>query len=199
MQGWLMQLCAANNVEIVEDYNQGLDPDALSDDLTSHGWCLGMVMDWLRCKRNHVDFWNSFHSGDGKLRVRYIMARQALADKKGTTADVVNKMQVALGQAGMRLQSSEHEDVAHVSAANLYNSLSGCRGRYVSLVIGGVGASHAIGILISQTQLVLMDPNAGEFVFPNKATFRKWLSVYLTGMNYSGVGMLSEYQMDAFA
>lgn len=198
MDGWLFNLCASNDVEIVADYQQSQDPAALKDDLTSGGWCLGMVMDWLRCKRNSIDFWDSFESGEGRKRVRFVMARQRIAGKKGNARDVADKMKVALGAAGLTLQTSEREDVGHVSAANLYNSLAKCRGRYISLIIGGAGGSHAIGILISQTQIVFMDPNSGELVFPNKATFRRWLSVYLTGMNYFGGGLLSEYQLDAF-
>ncbi len=32
----------------------------------------------------------------------------------------------------------------------------------------------------------------------NICTFRRWLSIYLTGMNCAGHGLLSEYRMDAF-
>lgn len=198
MDAWLIRLCVSNNVEIVEDYEQCLDPMALGDDLTSSGWCLGMVLHWLRAKRRTEDFWNNFHNLNGKSQVRFVMARQALCSRKGSRKDVEEKMQEELRKEKLRLQSSESESVAHISAANLYNSLSKAKGRYISLVIGGTGGSHALGILISQTQLVFMDPNAGEFVFPSRAAFRAWLPMFLTGQNYFGSGMLSNYQMDAF-
>lgn len=199
MDAWLVNQCRTKNIEIVEAYNQSIDPDALSDDLTNGGWCLGMTMDWLRCKRNYVDFWTSFHKEDGKERIRFIMARQAIISKWGRQIDIANKMQVSLKSAGLSLQSSEREKVEHISSANICNSFSGTRGRYVYLIIGGPGGAHAIGLFKSQTQIVLMDPNSGEFVFPSISAFRAWLSIYLTGMNYASMGLLVEYQMDAFS
>lgn len=199
MDAWLANICQMKNVEIVEDYDQSEDPAAQADELTEGGWCLGVVIDWLRCKRNSMDFWDSFRSGSGKNRVRFIMARQAIIKAKGSGSDVAGKMKEGMKAAGMSERSSNARlNIGQVSAADLYHALAATQGRYITVVIGGAGGSHALGILISQTQLVFLDPNAGEFAFPTKATFREWLPIFLTGMGYSGQGLLSSFQMDSF-
>ncbi|MEW5716806.1 YopT-type cysteine protease domain-containing protein [Pseudomonas sp. SB113] len=200
MDGWLLHLCQKFDVEIVKDYEQDNDPAKLSYDLTKRGWCHGMTIDWLRCKRNSIDFWESFNSDSGKHRVRFLMARQNMINLKGTVADKKSKIQAGMSSAGLVLRTLEQDegDIGQVSAADLVNSLLRVRGRYVCLAIYGLGGAHAMGILVSQTQFVFMDPNAGEFVFPKESVFRLWLSRYLTFMGYSSAGVLSYYSMYSF-
>jgi hypothetical protein len=199
MDGWLLHLCQKFDVEIVRDYKQGHDPAMLNYDLTRGGWCFGMTIDWLRCKRNGIDFWASFNSDSGKHRVRFLMARQGMISLKGTVADTDAIIQAGMSSVGLVFRTFEEKmNIGQVSAADLANSLLRLRGRYVCLAISGPGGAHMMGILVSQTQLVFMDPNAGEFVFPKESVFRPWLSRYLTFKGYSSMGLLSSYAMFSF-
>ncbi len=200
MDGWLLHLCQKFDVEIVKDYEQDNDPAKLSYDLTKRGWCHGMTIDWLRCKRNSIDFWESFNSDSGQHRVRFLMARQNMTNLKGTVADEKSKIQAGMSSAGLVLRTLEQDegDIGQVSAADLVNSLLRGRGRYVFLAIYGLGGAHAMGFLRSQTQVVFMDPNAGEFVFPKESVFRPWLSEYLKLKRYDLLGMLSSYSVHSF-
>jgi hypothetical protein len=198
MDEWLAKLCANHNVEIVEEYVQSKDPRSQADDLTQEGWCLGMVVQWLRCKKEYIDFWKWWQTPEALTKVRFIMARQALLNLLKSANDSGLKVQTAMKQVGFIskvIEYKEPEDRA--SAGDLYDSLGKMNGRYISLCIGGSGGAHALGLLISQTQLTFFDPNSGEYTYPRKAAFRAWLPWYLTGMGYSS-DMLSVYRMESF-
>lgn len=199
MEAWLARLCVDANVEIVEDYQQGYDPAALTDDFTADGWCLGMVIDWLRCRHWNRNFWQSFSTDSGRSRVRFIMARQRAIDTKSVVADRYTKIPRAMQQAGLTLQSSHEDlDVGQISAQAICATVMQASGRYHVIVIGGVGGRHAVGIYESITQIVFMDPNAGEFVFSTYQHLRKWLPVFLTGMGYAARDQLESLRVDSF-
>lgn len=200
MDEWLLYLCQKYNVEIVKNYKQGNDPAMLRYDWTSGGWCHGMVIDWLRCKRNSIDFWESFNSDSGKNRVRFLMTSQAISYKKNTNAGHESRHRTAMSSTGLVLLTFEQKiDIVQiVRAADIANSLLRVPGRYVYFAIAGRGCCHAMGFLRSQTQVVFMDPNAGEFVFPKESVFRPWLSRYVKLMRYDLVGLLSGYSVHSF-
>ena len=77
---------ARNGIRVVQDYNQGGDPNVLSgDDLLEGGMCLALTANWLRCKRDQADFWAWLRSPGGIAKIRFIMASQATGDKLGNS------------------------------------------------------------------------------------------------------------------
>jgi hypothetical protein len=200
MKERLLNLCQKYDVEIVKYYRQCDDHAMRSYDLTRGGWCFGMTIDWLRCKRKSIDFWESLNSDSGKNRVRFLMARQQMVRLKGNDADVKSRFQAGMSSAGLVLLTFETniDFVQKVRAADIANSLLRVPGRYVCFTIASLERAHGMGFLRSQTQVVFMDPNAGEFVFPKESVFRPWLSEYLKLKRYDLLGMLSYYSVHSF-
>lgn len=200
MDEWLLCLCQKYDVEIVKSYKQKKDPAMLRYDWTSDGWCHGMVIDWLRCKRNGIDFWESFNSDSGKHRVRFLMARQAISYIKETGTGFNSRYRTVMSSTGLALLTFERkiDVVQKVRAADLADSLLRVPGRYVYFSIAGLGGAHSMGFLRSQTQVVFMDPNEGEFVFPKESVFRPWLSKYLKLKEYKLLRMRSSYSVHSF-
>ncbi|MBY8945131.1 hypothetical protein J1G35_04605 [Pseudomonas sp. SH10-3B] len=201
MKERLLNLCKKYDVEIVKYYKQSNDPALRSYDLTRGGWCFGMTIDWLRCKRKNIDFWGSLNSDSGKSRVRFLMARQEMVLLKGTFADTKPQVQAGMSSAGLVLRTLELCAGINdqVCATALVDSLLRGEGRYRYFSIhDGLGTAHAMGFLRSQTQLVFMDPNAGEFVFPKESVFGLWLLEYLKLMRYESKGLLRTYLVQSF-
>src|SRR5262245_1237694 len=145
MEDWLARLCVKHGVEIVAEYDQCKDPRSQADELTQDGWCLGMVVQWLRCKKEHIDFWQWWQTSEAPSKVRFIMARQQLIKLLKSVADTSQKVQVAMKNAGFISKTIEYvEPQERASAGDLYESLGKMQGRYISLTIGGTGGAHAL-------------------------------------------------------
>ncbi|MCQ8182579.1 YopT-type cysteine protease domain-containing protein [Methylomonas sp. SURF-1] len=190
MEDWLARLCVRHNVEIVHEYNQSEDARTRKDALTEEGWCYGIVLQWLRCKRQAVDFWSWVNTADAEAKIRYPMAFQALAKKPvsggklGGVADKYKDSALLLKPYGLK-QEFFSEEILKQSASSIVTELQCNKATYFILTIAGDGA-HALGVHYSQLYLSFFDPNAGEFAFRRDSIgeFTEWLKWYLTGQGY---------------
>lgn len=178
MDAYVQQMVYSFGAQNVEDYNQAND-SRLQDDpvLTGNGWCFGMSVHWLIAKKNGWDFWTWLQTTQAVTKIRFLMARQAIGGKMGDSwLDASQAASGYLKSHGLsRLNAPVSMDARqnhNGSSTAIRDKLTSSNGPFSLIKLSG-NAPHAMAAWCKPSgNIVLMDPNAGEFEFDSPTHFR---------------------------
>lgn len=178
MNNYVQQMVYSFGAQNVVDYDQGQD-SRLQDDpvLTGNGWCFGMSVHWLIAKKNGTDFWSWLQTNEAVAKIRFLMARQAIGGMKGDSwLDASQAANGYLKSNGLsRMTSPVSMDARqnhNGSSTAIRDKLTTSAGPFSLIKLSG-NAPHAMAAWRKPNgNVVLMDPNAGEFEFDTANHFR---------------------------
>ena len=180
---WAREIPQRFGGRLVHYYSQSEDARLKDSDLSEHGWCLGMSVQWLACKAARTDFWQNHVLAQAAGQYRFVMAGQSvrIAGLAGSGMD--DRAAFRLKRFGLVLHSTTRENVdpqGQIMARNIANSNSQfCRiGQYYKS-----GGGHAMAATRNGGNVVFMDPNLGEFAFEGNR-FQQWFPLFTRFMGY---------------
>jgi hypothetical protein len=185
LKNWAVRVPLRYGGKLIRYYSQGEDKRLKDVDFTENGWCLGMSVQWLGCKAQHLDFWTDHYSNERARAYRFVMASQNIRIKLGNTKDISERAEFRLKRFELnkmrRVDSVRNALHAEELALNIASSpFPFCRiGQYYKS-----GGGHAMAAYKKGTGIIFMDPNLGEFYFANKSRFITWFSEFTRFMNY---------------
>lgn len=181
MDQFLVQSILNNNGEIVEAYDQALDPRR---GFHVGGWCAGCAARWLVCKRQHRDFWAWFATGEAATLCRSIQTQAKLKHRyDGMGGSEASLAAVRTLLQGFGLFTMPAHWAQYQGGAALAASLINGGGNFVFVGLSRLGGAHAFAALRGAYSMSIFDANCGELNVPRNrlATF---MPLYMTAMGY---------------
>lgn len=194
-----------NGGRLVHCYSQGgqganlptwRDSRIHGHDFTSKGWCLGVSTHWLGYQtRPQQDFWAFLRTDIGAAEMQGSYRRNKLAevlddpsfgDKTNLLHKQIRQQQWAedrLSDYGLRLRQ-KLSSISIPNAEQLANSICFHDPAFCVVEISLSAGGHAMAARRSGTDIIFMDPNAGEVRFGSKEGFREWLPKLFRFLGY---------------
>ncbi len=206
-KGWLEKITPVWFGEKICFYNQ--EYDRAHSSMVKGGWCLGMSIIWLLCKRDNTKFW----AGDGQIwgqrtfKIKDIMNKQTQAlsgiasvndlgriitATEGIYAnDIKGKLQRATNS---HYRANSTKIIDELTTSIMSNATAGFLLINVSF---GSGSGHAMALhrYNGGRSVSFMDPNIGEVRFTSSAKFKEWFPDFMRYMRYK----IKSYNVKYFA
>ncbi len=183
-RSWTQEIPLRYGGRLVHYYSQGQDNRLKASDLTEHGWCLGMSVEWLGRKNTRQEFWGEHMDPSSASRYRFVMAAQKVRTSGLHGSNVSDRAAFRLKRFGLTASgvTKAGGDASPTSLArNIANSPAPfCRigQSYKS------GGGHAMAAYLNKGGVSFMDPNLGEMFFASPARFAEWFPLFARFMGY---------------
>ncbi|MCG8470728.1 MAG: hypothetical protein MI742_02605 [Desulfobacterales bacterium] len=178
----LISIC---KVQTVQMYMQGEDlradeEETRGDELISHGWCLAMVIYWLRAYRHKKSFWPWALSEEAVPYFRFAMAFQKMwGSSVGGLTSTAEGHPMQFKKLGLiRSDGVGFDNVVTPGGKAIVEAVHRLESPYCMIVLFGNGA-HSLGLFKgAKNQYRFMDPNFGEYHIKGK----KYLGAFIEGL-----------------
>ena len=162
-------------MRVIKAYSQSKDkrckPDDIDkwDDLVSTGWCYGMVIGWLKCKKEKTNFWEWAFTPAAEQMFRFNQATQNIT--KSLVSGSLNQMhneELSLKRNGFVRGVAMTEDIFgnEMESNDVVDTIFESSMDYIFLTTYGRQGAHSTGLhRTGPCSGSFFDPNIGELEF----------------------------------
>lgn len=175
MSSWSERIVKGVGLKVIKAYNQSKDkrcrPDDIDkwDDLVSTGWCYGMVISWLKCKREKRNFWEWAFTTEAEKVFRFNQATETMNKSivSGSRNQFYNEEMSLKRNGFVRGAEMTEEIFGHSMEPNdVVFTIFESSVDYAFMTTYNAKGSHSTGLHITgPCSGSFFDPNIGELEF----------------------------------
>lgn len=201
-----------NGGQTIVLYRQGLDVRTkVGGSYVSSGWCLGMSICWVIQTAKGNSFWQWFKPpaqacpsllnrnqgagvGEPFVAIKAIMKQDAklIGQKNSIISSGVNALtilnwfapKITFDTACQRARGGDALQANVANGGKIAKMVTRASG-YKIISMFGTKGGHAMAARVIDGSIILMDPNYGEFFFPDAARFETFMDQFWRNCKYS--------------